>query len=54
MRIVIPTGARKVEVTAQAPVAETVIVGQAPQSYVNVESRDDLLNLLPDTDLGGE
>ena len=54
MRIVIPTGARKVEVTAQAPVAETVIVGQAPQSYVNVESRDDLLNLLPDADLGGE
>lgn len=48
MRIVIPTGAREVEVVAQVPVAETVIVGQVPQSYVNVDSTEDMLNLLPD------
>ena len=48
MRIVIPTGAREVEVVAQVPVAETVIVCQVPQSYVNVDSTEDMLNLLPD------
>ena len=50
MRVVIPTGARQVEVLSQVPVAETVIVGQVPQSYVNVESTEDMLNLLPEMD----
>lgn len=53
MRIVIPTGARPVEVVSQVPVAETVIVGQVPQSYVNVESTEDMLNLLPEMDITG-
>ncbi len=48
MRIVIPMGAEEVEVLSQVPVAETVIVGRVPQSYVNVDSREDMLNLLPD------
>jgi sporulation protein YunB len=50
MRIVIPTGAKEVEVLSQLPVAETVIVGAVPQSYVNVESTEDMLNLLPEMD----
>ncbi len=50
MRIVIPTGAKEVEVSSQVPVAETVIVGSVPQSYVNVESTEDMLNLLPEMD----
>lgn len=54
MRIVIPTGAKQVEVISQVPVAETVIVGQVPQSYVNVESTEDMLNLLPDIGATGE
>ena len=50
MRVVIPAGAKLVEVSTQVPVAETVIVGQVPQSYVNVESKEDMLNLLPEMD----
>lgn len=50
MRIVIPAGAKEVEVISQLPVAETVIVGSVPQSYVNVESKEDMLNLLPELD----
>lgn len=50
MRVVIPAGAKLVEVSTQVPVAETVIVGQVPQSYVNVESEEDMLNLLPEMD----
>lgn len=50
MRVLIPAGARRVEVVSQVPVAETVIVGQVPQSYVNVESTEDMLNLLPEMD----
>ena len=50
MRIVIPTGAKEVEVVSQLPVAETVIVGSVPNSYVNVESTEDMLNLLPELD----
>lgn len=47
MRIAIPTGAKPVELTMQVPVAETVIVGNVPESYVNVESMDDALQLIP-------
>lgn len=50
MRIVIPNGAKEVEVVSQLPVAETVIVGDVPGSYVNVESTEDMLNLLPELD----
>ena len=50
MRIVIPAGAKEVEVISQLPVAETVIVGSVPDSYVNVESMEDMLNLLPELD----
>lgn len=50
VRIVIPTGAKPVEVSALVPVVETVIVGVVPDSFVNVEEVDDMLNLIPDGD----
>ena len=49
VRIVIPTGAKLVEVLSLAPIAETVIVGNVPDSFVNVEEVDDMLNLIPDS-----
>lgn len=49
VRIVIPTGARDVEVLSFAPIAETVIIGRVPDSFVNVEEVDDMLNLIPDS-----
>lgn len=48
MRIVIPTGASTVSVTAYVPVAESIIVGDVPNSYVNVPDTDSMLNLIPD------
>ncbi len=47
MRIVIPTGASSVLVTASVPVAEAIIVGEVPSSYVNVPDVDSMLNLIP-------
>lgn len=48
VRIVIPTGAKLVEVVTMVPVAETLIVGEVPTTYVEVPRMDDALNLLPD------
>lgn len=48
MRIVIPTGASTVSVTTSVPVAEAIIVGEVPSSYVNVPDVDSMLNLVPD------
>jgi sporulation protein YunB len=47
MRIVIPTGAATVSVTTTVPVAEAIIVGEVPSSYVNVPDVDSMLNLIP-------
>lgn len=48
MRIVIPTGAATVSVTITVPVAEAIIVGEVPSSYVNVPDVGSMLNLIPD------
>lgn len=45
--IVLPGYSHKVTVTAQAAVAEGVIVGDVPQVYTSVDNEDDLLNLVP-------
>lgn len=45
--LVIPSGAREVSVETQVSVAETIIVGMVPDSFVDVNNTDDLLNLLP-------
>lgn len=46
MRIVIPAGADSVSVSTYVPIAESIIVGSVPESYVHVPE-DDLLNLIP-------
>lgn len=47
MSIVIPTGADSVAVSAYVPVAESIIVGQVPNSYVNVPDTGNMLNMIP-------
>lgn len=47
MRIVIPAGADSVSVSTYVPIAESIIIGSVPESYVHVPE-DELLNLLPD------
>ncbi|HIS02146.1 MAG TPA: sporulation protein YunB [Candidatus Excrementavichristensenella intestinipullorum] len=47
MNIVVPTGANPVTVNAYVPVAEYIIVGRVPESYVNVPDTDSMLNMIP-------
>lgn len=47
VRIVIPTGADTVQVEASVPVAESIIVGEVPQTYLNSTSLEQMLDLVP-------
>ncbi len=47
MRIVVPTGADSVSASTYVPVAESIIVGGVPDTYVNVPGPEDALNLVP-------
>lgn len=47
MRIIVPTGAETISVSAFVPVAESIIVGQVPSSYISVPAEDNIINLLP-------
>lgn len=47
MKVVAPVGSSGIEAVTQIPVAETIIVGKVPNSYVNVDETDKMLNLLP-------
>lgn len=47
VKLVIPTGAKTVEASTQVAVAESIIVGEVPDSFVDVEDKDDMLNLIP-------
>ncbi|HZJ82709.1 MAG TPA: sporulation protein YunB [Clostridia bacterium] len=47
IRIAIPLNTADIDVSSRVPVTETIIVGDVPQTYVNVESTDDMLNLVP-------
>lgn len=44
VRLVIPSGARRVSIASEALIAEAIIVGEVPQSYVNVPEYGDALN----------
>ena len=44
VRLVIPSGARQVDLNGQVLIAESIIVGDVPQSYVNVPDMSDALN----------
>ncbi|HBG75565.1 MAG TPA: sporulation protein YunB, partial [Clostridiales bacterium] len=37
-------------VSTKVPIAETIIVGDVPDSYVNVADEDQMLNLIPNGD----
>lgn len=45
--LIIPTGSQKVEVMSTVAIAENIIVGQVPDSFVDVSDQDDMLNLIP-------
>ena len=47
VQIVIPTGAAPVRVSASLPVAESILVGEVPQSYIQVSEMGDAMNFLP-------
>lgn len=47
VQLVIPTGAASVAVSTQVAVAESIIVGQVPDSFVDVNNDSDMLNLVP-------
>jgi len=44
VRLVIPSGARQVSLSSQVLIAESIIVGGVPQSYVQVPEMSDALN----------
>lgn len=46
VRIIVPLGADTVQITSTVPIAETIIVGDVPQSYVNIP-KEDLTNIIP-------
>lgn len=46
VQMVIPTGTQTAAVSAHVPVAESIIVGEAPDSFVDVADTEDMLNLL--------
>lgn len=47
VRLVIPTGAKLVDLNSNIAIAESIIVGQVPDSFVDVNDKDELLNLVP-------
>jgi len=46
VRVIVPFSSNTINVTTYFPVAETIIVGKVPMSYVNVP-QDEFLNLVP-------
>jgi sporulation protein YunB len=47
MQLVIPTGAQKMEVTTQVAMAESIIVGEVPDTFTDVGHDMDMLDLVP-------
>lgn len=45
--LIIPTGSRLVEVESTMPIAESIIVGEVPESFVDVNDQKDILDLAP-------
>ena len=46
--LIAPNGAKSISISSQVSVAESIIIGEVPQSYVDVADEDDMLNLIPD------
>ena len=47
VRLILPTGSQRVDVTGMVPITENIIVGEVPDSFVDVANQDDMLNLIP-------
>ena len=47
IRIVIPTGAKKTQVSANMLVAESIIVGRVPEGFVGYDLTEEELNMVP-------
>ena len=47
VQLVIPTGAQTVEVTTQVAMAESIIVGEVPETFTDVGDDTDMLDLVP-------
>lgn len=47
VRLVLPTGAATVSARTEVAVAESIIVGDVPSSFVDVANDSDMLNLIP-------
>lgn len=47
VQLVIPTGSSKMETSTQMAVAESIIVGQVPDSFVDLNGDSDMLDLVP-------
>ncbi len=47
VKVVVPLTTSTKEVKTQIPICETIIVGDVPQSYVNVPEKD-MMNVIPD------
>jgi sporulation protein YunB len=45
--LIVPADSRKVRVTSSVPIAESIIVGQVPDSFVDVNNEEVMLNLMP-------
>lgn len=45
--LIVPMGTQMVDITSSIPVAESIIVGQVPDSFVDVSDQEDMLNLIP-------
>lgn len=45
--LIVPTVSQLVEVTSTVPIAESIIVGEVPESFVDVNNEEDMLNLIP-------
>ncbi|NLO86262.1 MAG: sporulation protein YunB [Clostridiales bacterium] len=45
--LIVPTGSQKVDVKSSIPIAESIIVGEVPESFVDVTDQEDMLNLVP-------
>ena len=47
VQLVVPTGAKKVEVSTQVAMAESIIVGEVPDTFTDVGNDMDMLDLVP-------
>ena len=45
--VVVPVGARDISVSVTVPIAESIIVGDVPRDYANIERTQDILPLIP-------